>query len=101
MSVEEAQSLVTELRQLRKNPQKLSSKMVDGTETSRKRKAPTIAKAQGANLANAYLAKYKNATVVVIPTTVEPVSTTDATVEKIAQLDEKPNHSQGSQPNLL
>lgn len=55
MSVEQATLLVAELRALRKNPQKLSSKLVEGTETKRPRKAATATKAAGKNMANQYL----------------------------------------------
>lgn len=54
LTPEKARALVEQLRTLRKNPQKLSSKMTDGTATKRAVRKQSMAAAKVANLVNEY-----------------------------------------------
>lgn len=105
MTPEEAGQLVQELRHLRKNPQAMSAKLIEGTETKKPKRAPTVAKAQGANMANSYvaamLAKKSGQSTVPTATPTTTLQSTEKSAASNVSASSKSEHKDGNQPNLL
>lgn len=103
MSEEELRKHVETLRTLRKTPQKMSAKMVEGSETKRPKKVSTIRKAEATNMANSYLSGLTSAA----SATDQACPKDDASPAKLLASETakgdtlKDGHSAGTQPNLL